>query len=93
MKVEAATFEHISAPPPWRRVRVRIEKQMADVLTYGVLLIAIIGVAVLIYPTAIRVLNSERRKGSPSQNVVARKGAWNRSLSAAVAVFQRSARK
>ena len=45
---------------------------MANVLMYGLLVIAIIGVAVLIYPTAIQVLNSERRKGSPSQGLVKR---------------------
>ena len=47
---------------------------MANVLTYGLLLIAIIGVAVfiyLMYPTAIRVLNIEKRKG-PSQAVIKR---------------------
>jgi hypothetical protein len=49
-----------------------MEKQMANVLTYGALLIAIIGVAVLIYPTAIRVLDSERRKRNPSQSLVKR---------------------
>ena len=47
---------------------------MANVLTYGLLAIAIIGVAVsiyLMYPTAIRVLNIERPKG-PSQGLITR---------------------
>ena len=47
---------------------------MANVLTYGLLAIAIIGVAVsiyLMYPTAIRVLNIERPKG-PSQGLIKR---------------------
>ena len=47
---------------------------MANVLMYGLLVIAIIGVAVLIYliyPTAIRVLNIERRK-APSQGLIKR---------------------
>ena len=43
-----------------------MEKQMANVLTYGLLLIAIIGVAVfiyLMYPTAIRVSRSRSIHG------------------------------
>ena len=47
---------------------------MANVLTYGLLIIAIIGVAVfiyLMYPPAIRVLNIEKRNG-PSQAVIKR---------------------
>jgi hypothetical protein len=51
-----------------------MEKLMASVLMYGLLVIAIIGVAVLIYliyPTAIRVLNIERRK-APSQALIKR---------------------